>query len=267
MTAMTAARLACVVMLAFAAGCTTVRPQATPPAKQALARPLVVIGGFGETGWSATYVGRWMKTHSGDRRVIGVSPGFAVTFDGAAKLVVEAVERYFPGDDPDQTVAVDVIGNSMGGLVARHAAAPGGHFGKRLNVQNLYTIASPNSGAVEADFFGPLAFGTARAMRTGSPFLARLATREQLETATQYPITAYARERDHTVGAGVVLPPHLRGQLIYLPVAWYNRSSHSFGYTDERILNDVLRRLRGEQEPAVNPPPASSPTTRPRARR
>ena len=185
--------------------------------------------------------------------MIGVSPGFAVTFDGAAKLVVEAVERYFPSDDPDRTVAVDVIGNSMGGVVARHAAAPGGGFGRRLDVRNLYTISSPHGGAVEADFFGPLAFGTARAMRTDSPFLRRLAVREQLEGASRYPVTAYARERDHTVGAGVALPPHLRGQLIYLPVAWYNRSSHSFAYTDGRILNDVLRRLRAE--PARHSPP------------
>ena len=253
MNVMSAARLACVLLIFAVAGCTTVRPRATPAAQQTLPRPLVVIGGFGETGWSATYIGRWMKTHGGDRRVIGVSPGFAVTFDGAAELVVEAVQRYFPSDDPTRTVAVDVIGNSMGGVVARHAAAPGGGFGRRLDVQNLYTISSPNSGAVEADFFGPLAFGTARAMQTGSPFLARLAVREQLQTATRYPVTAYARDRDHTVGAGVALPPHLRGQLIYLPVAWYNRSSHSFAYTDGRILNDVLRRLR-EESPDQSPP-------------
>ena len=230
--------------LLLAAGCTNVRPEAGGPT--ALARPVVVIGGIGDLGVGATYTGRWMKSRAGDRRVIGVSPGWALTFDDAAQAVVAAVERYYPSDDPTQTVPVDVIGLSMGGVNARHAAAPGGTFkGKRLNVARLYTISSPGVGAVEADFFGPLLFGTARAMRTGSPFMTRLADREQqVDAADRYPLVAYARANDRTVGKGVRLPPGSNGQLIWLPVPWWNLSTHNFCYTDGRILNDILRRLR-----------------------
>ena len=251
-------RLALLLLFAVAAGCTNVRPQpnTAPPT---LARPVVVIGGIAEPGFAATYVGRWVKERTGDGRVVAVSPGFSVTFDGAAEAVVDAVQRYFPSDDPEQTVAVDVIGVSMGGVVARHAAAPGGNLARRLNVAHLYGIASPLSGAAAADFLGDLGFGTARAMRSDSPFLRRLAAREQRPDATTYPVVNYARGRDRTVGGGVRLPPHLSGEMVKFPVPWYVLNGHSLAFRDERILGDLLLRLRAE--------PGTLPATRPAATR
>ena len=267
------ARLALVLLLAAAAGCTNVRPGTNAKAPT-LARPVVVIGGIAEPGFAATYVGRWVKEHAGDHRVVAVSPGFSVTFDGAAEVVVDAVQRYFPSDDPTRTVPVDVIGVSMGGDVARHAAAPpppGGGFGRRLDVRNLYGIASPFSGAAAADFFGPLGFGTARAMRTNSPFLRRLALREQRPDATPYPVVNYARGHDRTVGKGVALPPHLRerGEVIRIDVPWYVLNGHSLAFRDPRILADLLRRLEAQEgaSPSTRPAATSVARSRPAGRR
>ena len=232
-------------LLLFAAGCAKVRPDSDATCRE-LPRPVVVVGGIFDPGFNQSHVGRWLKENAGEGRVVGVSPGFALGFDGAAASVVETVERHFPSDDPDQTVEVDVIGVSMGGVTARHAAAPNGHVGKRLNVRRMFTIAAPHGGAQLANLIGPLSFGTARAMRTDSPFLRRLARRERATDEDDYELIAYGLERDLTIGPGAAPPAHFGHDKTYvrLGVAWYVPSSHNGAYRDKRILRDILRRLR-----------------------
>ena len=84
-------------------------------------------------------------------------------FDEIADYVVREVEKKWPSGDEAQTVPVDVVGVSMGGLVARWAAlAPGradtgdgrtagGGCTKRLNIVRLFTFSSPHRGAVMAE--------------------------------------------------------------------------------------------------------------------
>ena len=134
------------------------------------------------------------------------------------------------------------MGLSMGGVVARHAAAPQeGSDRPRLRVRRLFTIVTPHSGAARADRIG--FFGTARAMRTGSPFLRRLARRERTGGVAYERLVAYARHRDQVVGVpGAKLPPHLNGQVLWFDSPWF-RIPHSDADQDPRILADLSRRL------------------------
>jgi hypothetical protein len=241
--AMNSVLLAC--FLLTAAGCVTITPpkpaRAAADAQTPLPRPVVVIGGFVDPIFTATHVAGHVRRETGEERVLAVHPGWLLSFDDAAEMVVDAVEKHFPGDDPDQTVEVDVIGISMGGLTARHAAAPGGRFGKRLNIRRLYTTGAPHSGAQAANLFG--VFGTAAAMRSNSRFMNRLAEREQRTPEDDYDLIAWARGRDLTIGsAGLKLPAHLEGEFIHYPQAWYT-PSHLWVYRDGRILRDIVRRL------------------------
>lgn len=230
----------CVLLLLWylPAGCTNVRPPEEIEQKN-LPRPIVVIGGYGDPFYTATRVSRWLKRNAGEDRVLGVSPGLAWSFDGAAETVIDAVERHFPDDDPTTTAEVDVVGISMGGLIARHAAVTGNGTGRTLNVQRMYTICAPHSGAQGADFLG--FFGTALAMRTGSPFLTRLSGRER-GAAVDYPLVAYAKKRDLTIGRGAALPEHLEGELVWVSTPWY-LSGHWAGVHDRRIMEDILSRV------------------------
>lgn len=234
------------------AGCTTVTPPPDPQ-RATLPRPIVVIGGYLDPAITATGLARWLRDASGEQRILAVHPGLALSFDGAASRVVAEVERYFPNDDPAWTAEVDVIGISMGGLVARHAAAPNDAGRRRLRIGRLYTIAAPHSGAQAADWFGFI--GTGLAMRSRSPFLKRLAERERLTDQDDYPIVAYTRSRDYTVGYGASLPDHLAGETVHYEVPWYT-SGHLFAFRDARLRADLLRRLR---EPVTR---VSAPSTR-----
>ncbi|MEL7240483.1 MAG: hypothetical protein AAGK78_16625, partial [Planctomycetota bacterium] len=145
------------------AGCTTVKPSARSgeATHRTLERPVVVIGGWADPGFGATHVAKYLRKHSGDDRVIAVHPGWHLSFDAARRSVTRTIEKHFPSDDPERTVEVDVIGISMGGLIARHAAAPGHkELGPELDAKRLFTISSPHSGARLANMFGRYAGGT-----------------------------------------------------------------------------------------------------------
>ena len=49
--------------------------------------------------------------------------------------------------DDSTTYEVDVIGQSMGGLIAVYAALDDPTLGKRVKIRRLYTICSPLQGA------------------------------------------------------------------------------------------------------------------------
>src|SRR6185369_10092730 len=116
-----------------------------------------------------------------------ISYTFGTRFDTLARTVIERVEATWPSDNPEETVEVDVVGVSMGGLVARWAALPPadrfregaahnpGATGKRLRIRNLYTLGTPHRGAILANLIAPDPI--ARDMRAGSGFLRTLDAR------------------------------------------------------------------------------------------
>ena len=249
-----------------------------------LRRPVVILGGFADPGIGGLAVGTEIRKYLRDPQVVCVSFFFCDSFDGCRQKVIEAVDRAFPTDDPNQTVEVDVIGLSMGGLVGRYCAADftaaehrtsniehrmlsasttttttttttmmtsGNH--RRLRVHALFTCSSPHQGAVRAGAF-PLLLRMQGDMIGGSDFLRQLEEAERCG-GVGYELAPYVRLGDEVVGPPNAAP---RGR-----VAWWvpnqpGQVAHIGAMTDPRILADVVRRLRGET-PWTSEPPAPLP--------
>ena len=212
-----------------------------------LQRPVVVAAGVHDPGFIAPSVVRKLRAvTSCDDRIISVSffgPGLG-TFEACGKHLVDEIEQAFPSDDPDLTVEVDVVGFSMGGLVARHAAGPNAS-GKRLRIKRLFTISSPHRGARLARL--PTADQRTIDMRTGSAFLADL---DSHLSEADYELLAYTRLGDMIVGPENASPPGMS--------PWWVANApfslaHISASTDPRILADIARRLRNEAPFATTP--------------
>ncbi len=223
-----------------------------------LERPLVILGGFGDPGWAAFKVRSTVSRlfHPADRaRIIAVNFPATANFEQCRRRVIRAVKERFPSDDPALTCEVDVIGISMGGLVARVAAdeAPPGQ--PRLRVARLFTISSPLRGARLASWHRVALTSMHRDMRAGSALLRRLNARP-----SDYPIVSYSRLNDGIVGAAYASPA---GQGVW----WLDNGplehAHWAALHDPRILADIARRLRGEA-PLTTDPPAPLPDSRER---
>jgi pimeloyl-ACP methyl ester carboxylesterase len=221
--------------------------------RKPLARPLVIVTGFMDPGFSAFVMKARFSALFGERRIIAISLGECFSFEGCRKKVIEAVDREFPTTDPARTTEVDVIGYSMGGVVARYAAlgpvlsgagqaaAPG----RTLRIARLFTISSPNFGAEQAQRL-PLLHPLQKDLRPGSEFLNRLNAAEP-----RYAGYAYIRLGDTTVGqANAALP----GRGVWWVATPPLSAPHDRAHADPRILADIARRLRGEPPLATEPP-------------
>ena len=234
-----------------------------------LERPVLVLGGYRDFGIGpAAFVARLRDAVGGDERIISVVYPFSGSFDDCRRAVIEAVEKRFPSDDAagartaagdaggegaraGETTEVDVIGLSMGGVVARHAALqrPGG---KRLRIKRLFTISTPHRGAVRAAL--PTVHRIHRDLRSDSPFLRALDAADAAQR--DYDIIPYVRLGDWIVGPRNAAP---RGAAdpYWVPNPPL-QSAHWGAPLDPRIVADIARRLRGEA-----PFTAASPATLP----
>ncbi len=206
-----------------------------------LDRPVVVLGGWRsphavtrmlETGLRLTTSGR-------EQDFLSISYALSASIDSIAQRVVARVQERWPSESDDETIEVDVVAFSMGGLVARLAALPPSEEGARqLKIRRLYTLATPHRGAKLAGAIAPDA--AARDMRPGSDLLERLD--HALETA-DYDLLCYTHLNDRMVGATNTSPPGID------PI-WVNGTialSHYTTTLDRRIRADLARRLRGEK--------------------
>jgi hypothetical protein len=214
---------------------------------RALERPLLVLGGYLEFGFSQAFLKSRFRRLTGDDRIVGVSFMLCGTFDECRRKAIAAVDREFPGADPHWTIEVDVVGVSMGGIVARYAAfRPEKGDMRRLRVARLFTISSPHLGADRARL--PAVIQLQRDMRADSEFIRRL---NRPENAPAFPVFPYVRVSDHTVGAANAAPAGT--------TAWWVpgvplQPPHSGAVIDARIIADIARRLRGEMPFATDPP-------------
>jgi hypothetical protein len=251
-----------------------------------LPRPLVILGGLDDPGVATMVLGDDFREITGDdSRVIGVSFFFCGSFDGCRKRVIDAVDKAFPSDDPVWTTEVDVVAVSMGGLVARYAAAPPRARQatatatatatanaasqpttdraptRRLHIARLFTISSPHRGAALA--FLPTFNQLQIDMRAGSRFLQRLDAYDELIEAgsaqtrpyDSYELIPYVRLDDVIVGERNAAPA---GWTPWWVPAEPFQDSHMFAIADPRIVADIARRLRGEP-PLTSDPPAPLP--------
>lgn len=214
-----------------------------------LERPVVILSGY--HAWPSMadrLADRIAKMTSGDRSdVLDIAYTSKGDFADIVPFAIEKIEERFPSDDPDETVEVDVIGISAGGLVARAAALPldeGLPRAKRLKIRRLFTMGTPHRGAILAEKIAP--DQAAKDMIAGSDFL------EQLDAAlpdVDYEIYPYAHLNDTWVGA-------TRSSPVGMPAYWTGglRMFSHFGVSDNKLFQlDIARRLRGE-EPVALPP-------------
>jgi pimeloyl-ACP methyl ester carboxylesterase len=217
-----------------------------------LPRPLVIIGGFWDPNVSPPLFKNWFKGVTSDGQIITISVGLCGSFEECRRRVIEAVDAACPTADPDFTAEVDVVGASLGGLVARHAAAPSDDptHPRRLRIARLFTISTPHSGARLAQLVSLTDYH--RDMRPNSLFLQRLAA---FDAAVTYELYPYVRLSDEIVGARHAAPPGK--QPFWLPNPPL-KIPHLGAMMDVRILADIARRLRGET-PFTHFPPTPLP--------
>lgn len=216
-------------------------------------RPIVIVGGYGDPGFVPFELSNRLKRILNPGvKVITADAGFTFTMDAARQRLLGRVEEALDCPDAACTPEVDVIAMSMGGLVARHAAAPR-EDGRRLRIVRLFTISSPHRGARLAAI--PSFEGRVADMRPGSAFLCRLDDPMCQTPETGFELVPYGRLNDFIVGTENTAPPGRTPWWVDTPVF---QAAHLMGHSDPRILADIARRIRGE-EPFTQDPPAPLP--------
>lgn len=212
-----------------------------------LDRPLVCITGWLDLGAKETLDEHFARTVADDR-VLVVRVDDTSTMEAARQKVIDAAMERFPSDDPAWTTEVDVIGFSMGGLVARSLADPA-TGDRHLRIVRLFTVSTPHLGAVSAG--AAVLSSQSRDMIPGSVFLTYLNGQVEID----YELVPYTRLCDTIVGAGNTAPEGYTPWWVSAPAF---QDAHINAIGDPRILVDITLRLRGET-PVTIPPAAPLP--------
>ena len=203
-------------------------------------RPLLILGGWFDPGIITVNLRRNFRNWTGDDRVISMAFPMKLSFKECRRATINAVDDAFPSNDEKWTTKVDVVAISMGGIVARYAAAnlPDEPDSRRLRIARLFTVSTPHRGATLA----PLASANPLtiSMQVGSKFLERLS---QLDEQRSYELYPYVRLGDLIVGSANAAPEGI--------VPWWipNRfldHTHLWVFRDPRIMADIARRIRYE---------------------
>ena len=214
-----------------------------------LERPVIIAAGFLDAGMDVEQIAGTLRGVTCDDDMVVTATFMSLTtgsFDGCRDHLIEKAERAWGTTETGETIEVDVIGFSMGGLVARHASRPRTDGGTRLVIRRLFTISTPHRGARMAGM--PTFDGRTIDMRRGSEFLAELDDALQDADYTMY---NYTRLGDWVVGAENAAPPGQTAWWVPTPPASF---SHLGAATDPRIMADIARRLRGDLPLTTEPP-------------
>jgi pimeloyl-ACP methyl ester carboxylesterase len=208
--------------------------------RKPLKRPLVIIGGYLDFfHFNANLTTSRLGRTFADDRVITLAVDAGNSFQDLRQNLIAAVDKAFPTCDPNFTTEVDVVGHSLGGLVARYAAAPSDTpaRGRRLKIARLFTISSPHTGSAFA------AYGITRFqhdLSPGSSFLAYVAGHDASATYSLFP---YVLLGDNFVGQRHTAPPGQNPLWLAGPMFF----THFNAMSDRRILADIALRLRDEE--------------------
>ncbi len=204
-----------------------------------LARPVLVLD-----GWH----GPWLLSQRLARRLSRATSGAASDFLAVGypwALSVEAAARHAMRRVSAMgwlDREIDIVGLSMGGLVARTIAGGlhGVGGGGRVRAVRVFTVASPHRGAIFADraTIDP----ASGQMKAGSAFLTAL---DAALAERTYELRCYAVLRDWLVGATRTAPEGMHPVWVDLP-GWRRAISHFVGPYDPRLLFEIARVLRGD---------------------
>jgi len=212
--------------------------------RKPLARPVVILGGWHAPGVATWGIASFLRPHTSGIKgdFLSITYPMAASIAAAAKAVLNTIRARGL-----ENTEVDIIGISMGGLVAR--AMLGGLYGAApFRAARVFTVATPHRGASLARIVRPDA--SAREMQPGSEFLSRL---DGLGVTLGYEMHCYAILRDWWVGASNCAPPG-REPFWVDPTAVHTRLLSHFAINhDPRVLADIARRLRAE-EPIAGAP-------------
>jgi pimeloyl-ACP methyl ester carboxylesterase len=214
-----------------------------------LLRPVLVFSGWGDPGVVSLRTASQVRAVALDTPVEARQFLTRWTMDDCLAAASEAAAALVAAAGPDATepLEIDIIGKSMGGLVARELARDQATAERPVvRVVRVFSIASPHRGARLATL--PTVDPKVVDMRPGSAFLRRLDA--EIAAGRSPEIIAYTRTGDWMVGEGNTAP--VGGGVRVVP-----RPHLEFGHLqaggDPRILADILRRLRGE--PPLLPEP------------
>ncbi len=210
-----------------------------------LERPLLIMSGWMDTGLHLRAIESPLAQAFGKKQILGIVFAGEHSFDQCRDKVIRQVNEKSPSDNPEETVAVDVVGFSMGGLVARDAAIARTGF-QRLNIKRLFTISTPHQGAHLAGI--PHWDRLVQDMRRGSPFLTQL---DQALPDCDYELMCYVRLGDIVIGSRNAAP---KGY----PLWWIRNHAmdlpHIGTADDPCILADIMHRLRNEPALSIAEP-------------
>jgi hypothetical protein len=217
---------------------------------KAASRPLLVLGGWRTPRLGALGLASKLRQLTGfDKSKIHA---FGFFWNGSLESAIDEFLEDVAVDIPEAVgespTTVDVVGLSMGGIVARLASIPR-FAGNRtpIKIARLFTMGSPHRGAVAARVIAP--DRAARQLKPGSKILRDM---DHDQAHLPYPIYCYARLNDWVVGAENTAPIGLYPFWVPGPPLI---SHHTIGM-DDLILLDIALRLRGEE-------PIASKTSRP----
>lgn len=206
-----------------------------------LPRPVIILDGWHSPAFTVYGLARRLRRLTGSTQptVSWITYPFAWSVDAAETRARRVLDRWGLLDRE-----VDIIGFSMGGIVARMLAhGIAGRDGELrrppLRVRRMFTLASPHRGAHLAAMVRPDI--AARQLAAGSTLLRAL---DVALPSRAYDLTCYRITKDWMVGPGNTAPEGVP-MVSVDPWNWFSqRFGHfSVAYSPQLVL-DLARRLR-----------------------